>query len=86
MGTVAMGSNVASILQDRGGATVGDCQIRLAGCPSLAGAGSAVVRVLWTEDGRAIRVCPMCRDAQVKAGLWTLQQRPRVAWLGSSDL
>ncbi len=86
MGTVATDSKVASILADRGGATVGDCQIRLAGCASLAGVGSAVVRVLWTEDGRAIQVCPMCRDAQVNSGLWTLQQRPRVGWLGSSDL
>lgn len=84
MRTVAMVSTTASILADRGGATMGDCQLRRPGCAAT-GSGSTVVRVLWTEDGRAIQVCPTCRDAQVSSGLWMLQQQPRPRWADAPE-
>jgi hypothetical protein len=81
MGTLtkAMAPN---ILEDRGGVTMGDCQVRLAICVGLGRAGSSVVRVLWAEDGRPIRVCSACREAQESSGAWQLQQRPRRVWAG----
>lgn len=79
MGTVAKVSAITSSLAHRGGATMGDWQLRWPG-GAATGCVSMVVRVLWSESGRAIQVCPTCRDAQGSSGLWTLQLRPQVRW------
>jgi hypothetical protein len=68
-------------MEDRGGVTMGDCQVRLAACVAQGRNGSSVVRVLWAEDGRQIRVCSACSEAQVVAGAWLLRQRPRSGWV-----
>lgn len=81
MGTLAKGTVTAHILDDRGGVTMGDCQVRLAGCQAMGRSAASVVRVLWMQDGRPIRVCSACREAKVGSGSWLVRQQPRRAWV-----
>lgn len=81
MGTLSKGTVATDILDDRGGVTMGDCEVQLAGCQAVGRNASSVVRVLWMADGRSIRVCSACREAQVGSGSWLVRQQPRRDWV-----
>lgn len=72
-----MNDAVALILEDRGGVTVGGCQVRAASCTAQDPVDRVVVRVLVCQNGRPIQVCAACRDALVANGTWQLLRRPR---------
>ncbi|HNN95609.1 MAG TPA: hypothetical protein PKI03_25195 [Pseudomonadota bacterium] len=72
-----MNDAIALIMEDRGGVTVGTCQIRAEACVASSGVDRVVVRVLIGQSGRQILVCSACRDALVANGTWAMQMRPR---------
>jgi hypothetical protein len=76
-----MNDAVALIMEDRGGVTVGACQVRAGCCTAPNPVDRVVVRVLIGQSGRPIHVCSACRDSLVANGTWQMLQRPR----GRSD-
>lgn len=72
-----MNDAVALIMEDRGGVTVGTCQVRAASCTARGITDRVVVRVLISQSGRPILVCSACRDALVENGTWQMRQLPR---------